>query len=68
MLTITFLIAVIALVIAVLAYQKAEGSKDLKEQLAALREKTADTLGKMEKALRKENKEGGDSAQNESSE
>jgi len=53
MLTITFLIAVVALIIAILAYQRMGGSKiDPKK----LREKTADTLSKMEKSLRKEDK------------
>ena len=57
MAVINFLIAVIALVIAILAYQKAEGSKDMKEQLTTLRERTADTLSKMERAIRKEETE-----------
>jgi hypothetical protein len=60
MVVINFLIAVTALVVAILAYQKAEGSKDMKEQLTSLRERTADTLSKMEKAIRKEEKEGED--------
>ncbi len=53
-------IGVIALVIAVLAYQKAGGVRDLQEQAEALRfvadnlrEKTADALDKLEKSLRK---------------
>ena len=54
------IIAVIALVIAVLAYQKAGGIRNLQEQAEALRfvadnlrEKTADALDKLEKGLRK---------------
>ncbi len=54
------IIAVVALVIAVLAYQKAGGIRDLQEQAEALRfvadnlrEKTADALDKLEKSLRK---------------
>jgi hypothetical protein len=56
MAVLAFIIAVIALVVAVLAYQRAEGSKDLKTQLNSLREKTADALSKVEKALRREDK------------
>ena len=55
-----FIIAIVALVIAVLAYQKAGGIRDLQEQAEALRfvadnlrEKTADALDKLEKSLRK---------------
>jgi len=54
------IIAVIALVIAVLAYQKAGGIRNLQEQAEALRfvadnlrEKTADALDKLEKSIRK---------------
>lgn len=43
---VNFIIALIALVIAVMAYQRAGGTSEL-------RDKTADTLGKMEKALRR---------------
>lgn len=52
----TFIIAVAALIIAILAYQRAEGARDLRTQLISLRERTADTLSRMEKALRKEDK------------
>jgi len=66
MLTITFIISIIALVIAVLAYQKAGGVASLKKQTEVLsnlgdsivkatdsmRDKTADLLDKMEGALR----------------
>ena len=59
-----FIIAIVALVIAVLAYQKAGGIRDLQEQAEALRfvadnlrEKTADALDKLEKALRKTEEE-----------
>ena len=57
MLVLNFIIAIIALIIAILAYQRSAGSKDLKDQIKSLREKTADTLARMEKALRKEEKE-----------
>jgi hypothetical protein len=60
LLTLTFLVAIVALVIAVMAYQKAGGIRDLQEQAEALRfvadnlrEKTADALDKLEKSLRK---------------
>jgi hypothetical protein len=45
-----FIIAVIALIIAILAYKRAGGRIDLPKDL---REKTADTLAKMEQALRR---------------
>ncbi len=74
---ITLLIAVVALIIAILAYQRTGGTADLKrrlenttssvdlskqvETLAAmtdsLREKTADALDRLEKAIRKTEKE-----------
>ena len=57
MIVLSFIIAIVALVIAVLAYQKATGSNDLETQLNALREKSADALSKIEKALRKQDKE-----------
>jgi len=59
MTALTFIIAVIALVVSVLAYQRAEGSKDIKTQVNALRKKTADVLGKIEKELRKKDKKEG---------
>lgn len=43
---VNFILAIVALIIAILAFQKGGGPKDL-------REKTADTLAKMEAALRK---------------
>ncbi len=46
------LVSLIALVISVLAYQKAGGSVDLAEQLKMMRKETADSLSRMEKALR----------------
>jgi hypothetical protein len=52
--TITFLIAVAALVIAILAYQRTGGSRKDLEKL--LREKAAETLAKAEKSLRTEDK------------
>jgi hypothetical protein len=49
----TFLVVVAALAIAILAYQRAGGSKtDLERRLDSLRQKTADTLAKVEKSLR----------------
>ena len=54
---ITFLIAVAALVIAILAFRKTGGSsEDLQRQMESVRQKTADTLAKMEKSLRVEDK------------
>ncbi|MBC8180317.1 hypothetical protein H8E88_04250 [candidate division KSB1 bacterium] len=48
-----FIIAVIALIIAIIAYNKAGGEmKSLKEQFNTLREKTAEALDKAEKAVR----------------
>ena len=45
-----FIIAVVALIIAILAYKRSGGAIELPKDL---REKTADTLSKMERALRK---------------
>jgi len=60
MVGLTFIIAVAALVIAILAYKKAGGSsEDLQRQMDSIRQKTADTLGKVEKSLR-----GGEDKQN----
>ena len=54
---IAFLIAVVALVFAVMAYKRVGGtSQDIEKQLDAAREKTADALSRMEKALRVEDK------------
>ena len=70
---ITLLIAVVALIIAILAYQRTGGTAELKRQIEAgasspdlkkqvdalvsmtdsLREKTADALDRLEKAIRK---------------
>ena len=51
-----FLISLIALGIAILAYQEAGGTKDLTKKVESLREdlrrETADGLSKLEKALR----------------
>lgn len=48
-----FIIAVIALIIAIVAYRKAGGNTEsLKTQLNSLREKTAEILEKAEKGLR----------------
>jgi hypothetical protein len=74
---ITLLIAVIALIIAILAYQRTGGTADLKRQIEgsasspdlkkqidallamtdSLREKTADALDRLEKAIRKTEKD-----------
>ncbi len=51
-----FLISLVALGIAILAYQEAGGTKDLTKKVESLREdlrrETADGLSKLEKALR----------------
>jgi cell division protein FtsB len=74
---ITLLIAVVALIIAILAYQRTGGTADLKRRLDsktsspdlkkqmdtlvamtdALREKTADALDRLEKVIRKTEKD-----------
>ncbi len=73
---ITLLIAVVALIIAILAYQRTGGTAELKRQIEvgasspdlkkqmdalttitdSLREKTADALDRLEKAIRKTEK------------
>jgi chemotaxis regulatin CheY-phosphate phosphatase CheZ len=65
---ITLLIAVVALIIAILAYIRTGGmrdqmqqfnsltSTDLKKQIDLLREKTADALDRLEKVVRKTEK------------
>ncbi len=73
---ITLLIAVVALILAILAYQRTGGTVELKRQMEAgtsspdlkkqidtlmamtdsLREKTADALDRLEKAIRKTEK------------
>lgn len=55
-----FIIAIVALIIATLAYRRAGGISDLRnkvESMSSLREKTADLLSKLEKRLRKEEAE-----------
>lgn len=51
-----FLISLVALGIAILAYQEAGGTKDLSKKVESLRDdlrrETADSLSKLEKALR----------------
>jgi hypothetical protein len=60
MVGLTFLIAVAALIIAILAYKKAGGSSDdLQRQMESMRQKTADSLAKVEKSVR-----GGEDKQN----
>ena len=46
------LAALLALGVAILAYQETGGSKDLSRRLDTLRQETAESLSKMEKALR----------------
>lgn len=79
---ITLLIAVVALIISILAYQRAGGIADLKRQIESvtssvdlkkqvdglktatdsLREKTADALERLEKSLRRPDKDKGSSS------
>jgi hypothetical protein len=59
MTALNFIIAIIALVIAILAYQRTSEKGELRKQIDSLRQKTADVLSKTEKALRsKEEKKG----------
>ena len=60
MLTLTFLISVVALIVAIMAFRRAGGQIDIAQKVESLsqvtdnlREKTADLLAKMEAALRK---------------
>ena len=62
--TLVFIISVVALVFAILAFKRTGGMIDLQEEVNyldpvtdSLREKTANVLGKMEKALRKTDKD-----------
>jgi len=53
------LVAVAALVVALLAYKRTGGSardltRELEKPLESLRDKTADTLSKIEKSIRKQ--------------
>lgn len=65
MAVLNFILALVALIIAILAYQRSGWTGDLKNQIDTLgtiadtlREKTANALSRIEKALRKEeNKE-----------
>jgi len=45
-------VSLIALAVAILAYQEAGGTKDLARKLEAVRQETADGLARVEKALR----------------
>jgi len=56
----TFLIALIALILAVLAYRRTAGPKDWESQMEGMRTKTADALSKLEKSLRKEDGQKGE--------
>jgi len=57
MVALTFLIALIALILAVLAYRRTGGPKNWESQMEGMRAKTADALSKLEKSLRKEDRE-----------
>jgi len=46
------LVSLIALGVAILAYQEVGGTKDLPKKIETLRQETADALSRMEKALR----------------
>jgi len=63
MIAFTFILAVVALIISILAYQRTGGLQSfqtqLEVQLEAVRRRTADTLDRIEKSLRGE---GGSSA------
>ena len=64
---VALIIAIVALIVALLAYRRAGGLRDLRGEIAslgsgldALRAKTADTIGKVERAVRPGDKtEGG---------
>jgi hypothetical protein len=62
---VALVISLVALVIAVLAYKEAGGTRALQENIRSLqgaldvaRRETADALAKMERALRSESREG----------
>ncbi len=64
MTALALIIAIIALIIAIMAYQRAGGQIEIRHQLEnlskatdTLREKTADLLERMEAALRKKEEE-----------
>jgi hypothetical protein len=72
---VTLIIAVAALVVAVLAYARTGGIQDLRDQVnalgptkEALRTKTADTLGRLEKVVRGDKEEPPSAAPAESKE
>ena len=57
MVVLIFLIALTALVIAILAYKKAGGSaEDLQTQVDSIRQKMNETLSKVKKSIRGEDK------------
>ncbi len=56
MVGLTFLIALVALIIAVMAYRRTTAPRELETQMDALRDKTADALSRMEKSVRREEK------------
>jgi len=57
MLALTFLVAFTALVISIMAYKKAGGSsEDLKKQMDSIRQRTNETLSKVESSFRGEDK------------
>ena len=64
MTALTFILSIIALVIAIVAFRRTGGMAEIKDQVDSmdsvtdsLREKTANAFEKMEKALRKADKE-----------
>jgi hypothetical protein len=60
MIALTFLVAFTALVISIMAYKKAGGSSaDLKSQVDSIRLKMNETLSKVEKPFRGEDKKEG---------
>lgn len=52
MAVLNFIIAIVALVIAILAYRRVVGENELSEQASSFRKKAADVLGKMGEALK----------------
>lgn len=60
MTTLNFVIAIVALIVAVLAYKRTGGMADLRKQVESVstfREKTANLVAKWEKRIRKEEAE-----------
>jgi 5-methylcytosine-specific restriction protein A len=64
MLVVTFIIAIVALIISILAYQRAGGARELKKTvdslsstMESLRDRTAGAIDRLEKALRRKPEE-----------